>query len=90
MRTAGHDLGGRETGMVLHPLRLAGAQPKPGTTKLREGSMNYTIYIIDRAGQYHVEHYQTNEERNQASDRWESMGCDVYRDIAQAARAAIR
>ena len=52
--------------------------------------MNYTIYIIDRAGQYHVEHYQTQEERNLASDRWESMGCDVYRDIAQAARAAIR
>ncbi len=50
----------------------------------------YTIYIIDRANQFHVEHHATQEQADGASDRWEAGGHDVYTDAQRAALARDR
>ena len=69
---------------MLLALRLAGTTAKPNTTKLREGGMNHTIYIIDRAGQYRQESYLTAEEKYLAADRCDSLGADIYQDQVQS------
>ena len=50
----------------------------------------YTIYIIDRANQFHVEHHATQEQADDASDRWEAEGHDVYSDRMRALLAMDR
>ena len=84
MRSESRYLGGGQPDLVLLALRLAGTTAKPDTTKLREGRMNHTIYIIDRAGQYRQESYLTAEEKYLAADRWDSLGADIYQDRVQS------
>jgi hypothetical protein len=84
MRSESRYLGGSQPNLVLLALRLAGTTAKPNTTKLREGRMNHTIYIIDRAGQYRQESYLTAEEKYLAADRWDSLGADIYQDQVQS------
>lgn len=50
----------------------------------------YTIYIIDRANQFHTEHYPTQEQADDASDAWEAGGHDVYTDRMRATLAMDR
>ena len=50
----------------------------------------YTIYIIDRANQFHVEHHSTQEQADDSSDRWEAGGHDVYTDRTRALLAMDR
>ena len=49
--------------------------------------MKQTIYIIDRANQFHEESYETLLDADNASDRWEAGGHDVYHDRTRALRA---
>ena len=49
--------------------------------------MKHTIYIIDRANQFHEESYATLAEADDASDRWEAGGHDVFHDRTRALRA---
>ncbi len=42
--------------------------------------MRFGIYIIDRANQIKEEVYPTREEADDAADRWEAAGHDVYTD----------
>lgn len=44
----------------------------------------HTIYIIDRANQFHEEAYDTQEQADDASDRWEASGHDVYHNRLRA------
>lgn len=46
--------------------------------------MTHPIYIVDRHGQYREETYLTEEERSLAYDRWDALGCDIYRDQVDA------
>ena len=50
----------------------------------------FTIYIIDRANQFTVEHHATQEQADDASDRWEAGGHDVYTDRMRATLAMDR
>jgi hypothetical protein len=40
--------------------------------------MRFSIYILDRANQIKQEAYPTKAEADEAYDRWEAAGHDVY------------
>lgn len=44
----------------------------------------FTIYIVDRANQILGYAYPTQEEADDAADRFEAAGCDVFLDRLQA------
>jgi len=45
----------------------------------------YTIYIIDRANQFSQQTFATQEQADDASDRWEDVGgCEVFTDANKA------
>lgn len=45
----------------------------------------FTIYIIDRANQFSQQTFATQEQADDASDRWEAVGgCDVFTNEQRA------
>lgn len=44
-----------------------------------------TIYVIDRANQFHTFEFITRDEALDAADRWEASGHEVFYDYLQAA-----
>lgn len=50
----------------------------------------YTIYIIDRANQFSVEHHSTQQQADDSSDAWEAGGHDVFTDRMRALLAMDR
>jgi hypothetical protein len=45
----------------------------------------YTIYIIDRANQISQQTFATQQQADNASDRWEEVGgCEVFTDRTRA------
>ena len=49
-----------------------------------------TIYVIDRANQFHTLSFDTEDAAHEAADRWLEGGHDVYQDYLQAVLAYDR
>lgn len=70
-------------GRSLQPQRLTNNPPGPAPGSSSNLTM-FTIYIVDRANQVKRESYSTQEAADDAVDRWEALGADIFLDRLQA------